>query len=558
VILSQSEIIERIKSPENGEAVKRAKEIFISHQLHVKGVGVDEFLVKVDNYENEAQLNNRRRTTKPMTVPIFGKELSTYDKAFSAQGFSRYYDIGGENQSLEKDFKSYLNSDLGEGRSLKEWMQDIWKEKVNYDPSGVFMIELPSEMDSRPNPYVVYRSITDIHDIEADGKKVEYVIFVDFKTDKDGEYYEYRIIDDAFDYIAIQRDGNIKIQEDKTLPNKWGYVPCVQLSTQLDSVSEAKTSYIWRAIGVADEYLTDSSIHSVLKKLHGYPIFWMRERGCRTCNGEGKVNGTIAGELIACGSCNGSGMSLKKDVSDGIVIPQLTEAGQVDSLPVAGYEQPDLATLAEQRVELDWLKNTIHLAIWSDDEIVSGEATTNGTATGRMLDVQAIYDKLNVFSSNAEQVEKFLTDAIGEIRYGSVYNYAIINYGRRYFVRSAYEIEELYQKAKTAELPNSILSAYREELAYIKFGNDPIQLSRQLKLMELEPFLDYSVKQVKEIGVSQGDIYSKLYFNDYITRYEQEQKPITFSTIEEIKKKLEEYNNEKVAQQPTQVDTAIA
>lgn len=550
IFLTEQDIIERIKNPKNRELVKRGKELLKSHQLHVHGVGVDDFLSKVENYENDAQLINRKKTTKPATVPIFGKELSTFNKVFSAQGFSRYYDISNESIGLENDFKNYLKN-IGEGLSMSEIMEEIWLDKVNYDPNGVFMVELPEEPTAKPEPYVTFRSICDIHDIDYEGKEIEYIIFVESKLDNDGQYFEYRIIDNNYDYIAIERDNKIEIQKDKTLKNIWGYVPATFISNQRDSCSKAKTSFIWRAIGIADEYLTDSSLHSVLKKLHFYPIFWMRERGCKDCSGEG--NRTIDGELFPCTSCKGSGYSLKKDVSDGVIIPQLTEAGQQDSLPVAGYVQPDISTLAEQRAEMDWLKSFIHCGIWADEENYQTQNSSEKTATGEIMDVQTIHDKLLMVTKCAEGVELFLTNCIGQARYGSAYNGASINYGRRYFVRSAFEIEQMYEAAKKAELPNSILSAYREELLYVKFGNDQVQLNRQLKLMELEPLPDYTLQQLKDIEADKSDIFMKIYFVDYIERYEREVKPIAMASIEEIRLKLEQYNSEKINKQPQQV-----
>ena len=540
--LSREQIISLIKSPKHGETIKRAKEILKSHQLHLKGVGLDDFLSKIQNYENEEQLENRKKVTKPMTVPIFNKEVNTFDKAFSAQGFSRYYDISGEKES---EFKEFLK-DVGEGRSMNQWMRDVWLEKVNMDCTGVFMVELPSEEDiaeGETRPYVTFKSVVDMHDFDADGSKMEYIIFVKTVTDKAGHYFEYRVIDEAFDYIVEGRNGKVTIIDDKTIPNPFGYVPAIFASTQEDSVSEAKTSYIWQAIGVADEYLTDSSIHSILKKLHGYPIFWMRERGCKQCSGNGNVY--IDSVAVQCKSCNGTGNNLKKDVSDGIVIPQLTDPNQVDSLPVAGYVSPEIATLAEQRVELEWLRKMIHLGVWGTEEIDTQTTASNETATGRMLDIQAIYDKLQEFSENAERVEQFLTDTLGKALYNDSYRGSTILYGRRYFVRSSFELEELYRKAKEAGLPNNILQSYREELVYVKYGNDPIQLDRQLKLMQVEPLQDYDINQVKALGVTQEDINMKVFFNEYITRYEREVKPIALSTVEELKAKLDEYNAEK-------------
>jgi len=209
--------------------------------------------------------------------------------------------------------------------------------------------------------------------------------------------------------------------------------------------------------------------------------------------------------------------------------------------------QPDIASLENQNTEADRLAKVIHMGIWADPERQITQSNSE-TATGRMLDVQSIYAKLLLVSENAEEVERFLTNAIGQIRYGNDYKGAIINYGKKYFIRSADEVEMLYQTAKKSGMATHILDAYIEELIYLKFGNDPVELQRQLMLNSLEPFIHLSPKEVKELEISQQDFLMKVYFTDYIEKYEQEVKPVVMSTQEEIQIKLNEYNTEKMAE----------
>jgi len=46
--------------------------------------------------------------------------------------------------------------------------------------------------------------------------------------------------------------------------------------------------------------------------------------------------------------------------------------------------------------------------------------------------------------------------------------------------------------------------------------------------------------------VTEEDKTLKLYFTDFIERYEQEVKPLSFATIEEVNLKLQEYVKEKM------------
>lgn len=557
MILTHEQIIGFIKNPKNKPLIERAKEIFASHRLHIKGIGVQEFLARIEGYENPTQHDLRKKLAKSATVPIFGKETTEFDKVFNAQGFSRYYKFTPATaERFEADIKAYLNNDVGDGLSIREWMESVWLDKVNFDCSGVFMLELPMQADGPlAKPYITFRSIMDIHDYEFVGHTIEYIIFKKetYDPSNNKKKCEYRVVDDVADYIYVEEDGNVKIKEDMTLVNPWGYVPARIISNQRDSESLARTSYVWKAIEIADEYLVDASIYSISKKLHGFPHLWMRERKCRKCKGKGRIStgkfmeDKVTPVLADCGECDGAGWAIKVDVSETTIIPALQDKEQPDNIPPMGYISRDIEVLEKQERGLDRLRDIIHLGIWSEDDV---ERTTGDaeTATGRMLDVQARWSKLQTVSKNGEEVEKFLVDGIAFIRYGAAFVGSVINYGRKYFVRTVDETEQLYQTAKKAGMPTHLLDAYIEELIYMKFGNDPVELDRQLKLNALEPFIHLSPEEVQKLNLVKEDFFMKCYFTDYIERFEKEVKPITQATDEEIMTKLNEYNAEKLKQ----------
>lgn len=557
MILSKEEIIGFIKNPKNKPLIERAKEIFASHRLHIKGIGVQEFLARIEGYENSTQHELRKKLAKGATVPIFGKELNEFDKVFNAQGFSRYYQFTPATQErFEKDFKEYLNKDVGDGLSMKEWMESIWMDKVNYDSSGVFMIELPPKATGPlAEPYITFRSIIDIHDYDFDGNTVEYIIFkketYDPKSDK--KKIEYRVVDDIADYILIEEDGKLNFIEEQELVNPFGFVPARIISNQRDSSSRARTSYVWKAIESADEYLVDASIYSISKKLHGFPHLWMRERKCRNCKGKGKIKtGKFLEDKVTpimgdCTDCAGCGYAIKTDVSEVTIIPALMEQGQPDNIPPMGYIARDIAVMEKQEGALDRLKLVIHEAIWSEEtkQKVTGDTET---AFGRLIDVQVRWSKLQTVSKNGEEVEKFAVETMAKVRYPGAFMGSIINYGRKYFVRTADEVELQYQSAKKSGMATHILDAYIEELIYLKFSNDPLELDRQLKLNSLEPFVHLSPEEVQKLNIVRTDFFMKAYFTDYIERFEKEVKPISQATDEEITAKLIEYNNAKMAE----------
>ena len=579
MILTDTEILALIEKPRNADMLDRARVLLAQHQLHIKGDGVQDFLQLVEGYENEGQANLRRRFAKAATVPVMAPELNTFNCIFSAQGGSQYYDFTSGSDKLKADLTTYLAEDIGDGYNMRQWMREVWLDKVNYDCTGVMMVELPPQINGGDvRPYICWRSVMDMHDVEFSGNKIEYLIFVKVKEDKDGgQYLEYRVIDDARDLLVTRKqiqvmkggqattEMQIKILSDSILTNFWGYVPARFMSNMRDSRSRARTSYIWQAIGTLEELLTDASIHSISKKLHGFPIKWMRKRVCGTCKGattilnpqieqfraDGKSLDGIP-PMVPCLSCRGTGDYLKSDVSDVIMIPSLSSKEDPDNVPVAGYVQPELETLKEQRDEMTWLSYIVHKAIWAEENGQAmnsdGPAAGQKTATEDNNDMQGTFSKLDKVSENAEQMERFLVNTIARARYGNAYGTAIINYGRRYYLRSVAEVEEIYTKAKAAGLASHVLDAYLNELISVKFAYDPMEREVQLKLSYLEPFVHMTANEVKLLGIPRADFLMKVYFNDYIERFEREEKSISLATVEEILEKLKQYNQEKLAE----------
>jgi hypothetical protein len=559
MILQDEEIKKYIRQPFNHELIEHGRKIYRQHIRHVKGIGVDDFLVekKMEAFERDAQLELRKRFAKPSTLPIYSKELATFYKALESPGTSRYYNAG--SPESDKVFKQYLESDIGGGMNMRKWMSDMWCDRVNFDPMGVFLIDNPKDRNA---PYVVYKSINHVVDMQFTGNKIEYLITKEHDRISDtGVKKVYRYMDDAR-FVMVVVDGETVTFEDPII-NNIGYVPAMMLST-LHDVAGGRTTYIWESIGLGDTHLVDSSVHEITKHRHGFPKEWQLEQACRKCHGVKKVSsGAIDDKGFAikidCSVCNATGMARSYDVSDIIVKPPASkEYGDVGE--VGGFITPDIESVKHQLIELDRTEQWIHMAIWSEGEVLTETSTndTTKTATEVSLNSQAFYPKLNKFSNNAEAVEKFLTDTIGHFLYAS-YNQSVINYGRKYFLRSEYQAEQDYNNAKKAGLSEEMLDSYLEELIYVKFGSDPVELKRQLTIKEVAPFVHMTVQQVKEAGASQADYMMKLYFSDYLKVLEEKDQSLLLTTRPMlIREQVAQLNDAKIEEMSRGADVANA
>lgn len=521
-------IIERIKSPKNTALIDRAVEITKKHALHIYGEGVNDFISKIEGFESESQEIIRKKYTGTPTVPIYSTVLNPLEKIFSARDGSKYYDF--ENEDTEILFEEKLTN-VGDGMSINDWMCTVWKDKVNTNSTGLAFIEISKAGE----PYITFKSIVDIYDIDFVGIDVSFVIFNPII--KDGNLF-YRVVDNEYDYLIKRNGGEFSIVEEETFKNWFNTCPAVIFSSKKDDLTEAKTSYVAGSITIADDYLTDASIHKLYKKKHGFPVFAMRSSACGHCDNGFMENGD------ECIICKGTGKTLKKDVSDTLEVPVPEQDGQFDPMsPIAVYVHAPTEISVEQRAILTELKSDINFAVWGVNDIDRDKNIK--TATGEVLNVQPKIDKLDAISKNAELVESKLTNFLGYYYYPNEYKGCLISYGRNYILRNENDAWKIYSEARTTGASISVLNALYEDFLRVKYNKNIFVLKRQLKLMNVEPFLHFTLKELKDLGITGEDVYIKLYFDEFIRRFELEDGSIAMYDEKKIKDKLIKYINEK-------------
>jgi hypothetical protein len=581
--LSDDQIIELIKHPAHADVIERGCLLYKQHIRHIKGIGVEDFFKsqEIKGFENEEEKLFRHVISRATTVPIFASALGTFDKSYSASGYSRYFEFTSNSEGLQKDLAAYLSGNIGDGFNMSGWMQQVWGDKIQYDFNGVILTELPKETTAPKNkPYLIFKSIFDIYDYDADGISLDYIILHTkceeeaTKQNEENTFDYYRVIDDAKDLIvrvekgkdAAGNDGytNIVIlntAEYPIIPNIWKYVPGIIISSQKDAETEARQSFIWEAIGTADDYLLDSSIHTISKKKHGFPQKWSYPIPCKQCYDStlGKSAGRfpIYGEYTSgerpivgytkCKDCNGQGSIV---VSPSIaVLKPMPDAANPDIGEPFGYVVPDIDSMKMQTEELGRLEEIIHEAVWPVLDIHQTTQGADQTATGRVLDVSAKQTKLNKFSTNGEKIEQFLTDAIAKAIYGDAYKGSVVKWGRKYYILTENELEEMYKTAKEAGVNASILKSYLEELIYVRYATDPVELEKQLKLFAVEPFVHMTVTEVQSLQYAAiSDKFMKTYFNDYIAEINRTKPDLIYvGTTEALLQELTVLNKNKMS-----------
>ncbi len=502
-VLEINEIIQIIKAGKPSfmrEAQKKQKIL----NVHVNGRNVTEYLSKVDGFENESQYTLRKKFAISNKF-VFANLLRPVDKVFTAKGGSRIYRLKG-GEKTESEFRNKLTN-IRYGMSVRKWIEKVQANKYYSDPAGMVFCEVSKNGE---DAFPTIKSIQKIRNYETEGRSVEWVCFEGEKRKNDkgeelpGDFF--RFVDDAKDYIFHKDGEDVKQLEDETFDVVWGRVPAVINSDILNDELKYSDSPVDPVVELADKYLRTNTIKSIHEFLHGFPFFWMYQKKCETCKGTGEINGH------ECPDCKGTGRSLKRDVSDVLLLnPPKNKDAPTIAPDVAGYVVPPLEIPKEQREELGWVWTAMHFTQW-------GTSYTPGdrgeTATGRFLDVMPVNDRLGQFSDAFEDMESKIIDFIGEFYFPDAYEGNSISYGRRYLMEAPDEVWKKYLDAKQKGAPKSSLSHLLNQYYQSEFMNDIEMLNVMLKGMKIEPFVHNTIDQIRGF-VDSATIRRKTYFGEW-------------------------------------------
>ena len=528
------------KEPDKWIEVARKESTFL--KMNFYGTGLTEYLTQITGLESNAQIALRKKyaiSNKAMVETL----LRPTDNAWNAKG--GVTNIEAPDNAKEDLFKQL--EDVNQGYSLDKYLQNIWFDRFITDPNGLLF----NEVDQDGKTELVYKSIFDINKMKVSGVQPEYIVFepdvvVEGDQDKivktgEEKHELFWIVDDAF-YYRVKRtnDGILIIDQ---IPNTFGVVPATQNSPIVDTEKRIKVSPIHKQLELMDSYLIDNSINNIYKKLHGYPVFWMYAPKCESCKGSGESKG---GET--CGTCNGSKQSMKKDVSDVMLLNTPSSAEAPTIAPnVAGYIAPDLDTWREQRTELEHTYNLIYFSQWG----TTIERNDNETATGRFIDAQPVMNRLNVYSDVIELVKSRTIEFFAKFLFPNTEIKVHVSAGRRYLVETPDQIWEKYtstlEKGADESTKDLQLSQYYES----EFKSDEFMKDYHLKLMKIEPLVHYNIPDVLEMELPQSIKDMKVAFPSW-----KNATPMVEVIQNEVKKSidnLKQFTNEHIEKtQPQQ------
>ncbi len=514
MILEETDIQQIIINNPNKHILAKARMYASEMRTNLYGENLQLSIKTIEGLEMEYLQKIRAKYAKS-NKDLYERIGRPLDKIFTAKGGSLYFNLSDKEES---EASKQIN-DLKNGLSVQEWIKNKWSRHIKDDPSGIIFIEI----DAEGNPYPTYKSTESIYEWGQAGRRFEYIIFNVSDKEKVSagiavEKQIYRVVDDAFDMYVERNGESVTSIENQTFPNFFGVVPAMIMSDfEHPTLPGMRVSVFEPAREITDEFFIDYSIKRTHKFRHGFPKPWEVADKCISCMGEGKTNAKN------CENCGGTGfapinnmatvklVSHPVDNNDPFIAPNY--GGYID-IPKDYYE------IAEN--ELHRLESAAYYTIWGTytNATNGGAANTHDgeaiTATQANLDYQPVCDKLNIIQSMREARQSFIINMIITVKFNPSYKGCTYMAGRRFLIEGPDVVWNRYVKAKKEGAPGKVLNDLLIEYIETKYESNRVALNAQLKLIKVEPFVHYTIDEVKNFNVSDSLVKAKLFFSEWL------------------------------------------
>jgi len=199
-------------------------------------------------------------------------------------------------------------------------------------------------------------------------------------------------------------------------PHNLGFVPAMRAGYKRDALTKGATylaSY-HSAVPYLKKSIKTNSELDLTASLHAFPVVI---RAQDDCDAMGCMNGRVValdGNETTCQSCGGKGKKKPTSTQEEIVVSMPSSPDQVVDLEkLLVYKSPDIGILQWQTAYVDALTKAAKEAVFAS-EIFTKSAVAE-TATGKMLDLDSVYDTLYGYALKLSSMWEFLVHGVAKI-----------------------------------------------------------------------------------------------------------------------------------------------
>ena len=477
----------------------------------VSGEGIDEYYHQFNQRETLEQFDQRKRITQQITSSVCKNVRDIEFKVPRSNSITRVIGTDTGKEGELKQFKEILRTFWGDS-SLDDYMDIRWVELNDTDPNSFVVLEwqpFAKDQHAQPYPYEVKSEQAIFY--EYDNNKLQYLVaLVEDKgkiytgywpdytiqlkqiTDKetlkkiklaDGEETTMTFVETGETVLVIRiKDEYYTYFEFKA--HNLGYVPAYQPGYMRDLATDGHTFLPpwWAAESTLMNLIKSKSELDLTIALHVFPQKLQYRPKCN-------AKGCMGGELVeggVCQVCKGSGWRGITSAQDSIDLPlPKSKEEMVDLEQIIHYVYPpvDLVKFMDQYVKdlsSQAMQKVYNSEIYSRKEVAE-------TATGRNIDMQAVYDTLYPLVKAMAKDWEFMVKTIADITQIKVPTISF-TFGKDFKLKSIDGYYADLSFANTAGASQYVKVAIEDDIARIVYAEDDLAMAKYLTLKAFNPF----------------------------------------------------------------------
>jgi hypothetical protein len=506
----------------------------------VSGQGIDEMYLQFNQRETAEQFEQRKRITQQIASAVCKNVRDIEYKVPRSNSITRVVAANAGKETDLKTFRDILASFWGDS-SLDDYMDVRWVELNDTDPNSFVVIEwqpFPQDEHAQPYPFEV-KSEEAIY-YKYDNNKLQYLVAL---TGSDAKVYTFygkdyslqlrqitdkeqlkrmRLAEDQEQEMVSMETGEtvtvVRLKDEyytlvEPKPHNLGYVPAYQPGYARNLATNGQTFLPpwWAAESTLMNLVKSKSELDLSIALHTFPQKLQYKPKCASPNCK---DGQLLDGSGLCPICKGTGWKGITSAQDSIDLPlPKSKEEMVDLEQIIHYIYPPVDLVRFMDEYVDKLSRKAMQAVYNS-EIYSREMVAE-TATGRNIDMQAVYDTLYPMVKAMARDWEFMVETIADVTEIDIPTVSF-TFGKDFKLKSIDGYYADLSMATTAGASAYVKSAIEDDIARIHYAEDDHAMARYATMKAFYPFPGDSPEAVA-LKMSQGFVpaFYKTLFSVY-------------------------------------------
>lgn len=466
---------------------------------------------------------------KPIdTIELTSEIYQALSKVFQSQDATIEYYFTDENYL--SDFDSFNTYGI-------EFWQNYGLSKMKSNISSIMVVDLPQEQKGeRPEPYLHFVSLNDVLNVDIDDcGNITWLI-----VKKSEDVYCYY---DEYSYKLFEvKDGEL-LNEISDSPHDLGYCPASFFWSEKleDSEPFVKKSPISDYLTKLD-WLLFFSISKRFSDLYSpYTIYWGYTQDCDYQTDETYCDSGFLmdrdgrylyreNELYQCPKCSNK----IAGVGTYIDVPPPNDDTPAMAPPV-GKIDVDVNSLNYNVEEVNRIAESIYQGVTGNSLESINDKAVNEKQIASLFEARK--QVLLSLKKNFEIAQKWVTDTVCNLRYGSYYLGCHVDYGQEFYLFNSSELLNMYLDAKESKADTIVLDMLHNKYINTSFKGNPNKRAKANIIANIDPLRHMSNEDAKGLYssgiISYEDYYTKINLSTLVMKFERERGNIGTFLIDE-------------------------